>query len=141
MSPPAGARANPDVSARLGALEARLDSLEHSQAQTSADAREARDVSKEILVILREQDALAKVAEVKAEATKKVEDLRADVVAANGLIRTELKTVRADVDSLLNLRTQAQGAAKGGKWVLDTLKIVGGAGGATVLIKLLEAWK
>lgn len=130
-----------DFSVRLGALEGRMDSLQSAQAATAEDAREARDLAKEIIVILREQNALERVAENRAEARKLVSDLREDVVAANTLMRGDHKTLVGRVDALENLRTQAQGAAKGGKWVLDTLKIVGGAGGATVLIKLLEAWK
>jgi len=130
-----------DFSVRLGAIEGRMDSLERAQASTAEDAREARDLAKEIIVILREQNALERVAENRAEARKMVSDLREDVVAANGLIRTELKVVRADVDTLLNLRTQAQGAAKGGKWLLDTLKIIAGAGGGALILKMLEVMK
>ncbi|MBI1682368.1 hypothetical protein [Caulobacter hibisci] len=141
MSPPAGARANPDVSVRLGTLEGRMESLERAQAATAEDAREARDLAKEIIVILREQNALERVSEVRSEARKLVGDLREDVVAANTGMRTDLKSIRTDVDALMNLRTQAQGAVKGGKWVIDALKIIAGAGGGAIILKLLEVIK
>lgn len=133
--------ASRDVNTRLGALESRMEGLERSQADIHSDTREARDGVREIMVTLREQNALERVAEAKTEGRQLVASLREDVVAANTAMRNELKTLTGRVDSLDALRTQAQGAAKGGKWLLDGLKIIAGAGGGALLLKMLEVMK
>lgn len=138
MTAPATGR---DVNTRLGALESRMEGLERSQADIHSDTREARDGVREIMVTLREQNALERVAEVRSEGRQQNASLREDVVAANTRIRDELKTLTGRVDALDTLKTQAQGAAKGGKWLLDTLKIVAGAGGGALVLKLLEVMK
>lgn len=138
MTAPASSR---DVNTRLGALESRMEGLERSQADIHSDTREARDGVREIMITLREQNALERVAEAKAEGRQMVAALREDVVAVNTAIRNELKALTGRVDALDALRTQAMGAAKGGKWLLDGLKIFAGAGGGALLIKLLESWK
>lgn len=121
--------------------EARLEQLAKSAEAAQVDAREARDTAKEIAVILREQNALERVAEVRAEGRKLVADLRADVEHAFTPVRAELKQLRADLDGLMSLRTKGQGVALGGKWMLDGLKIVAGAGGGALLLKVLEAMR
>lgn len=116
-----------------------MEDLTKRVVAAQADAREARDTAKEIAVILREQDLLERIGEVRTEGRKLVGDLRADVEHAFTPVRAEIKQLRADVDGLISLKTKGQGALAGGKWLLDILKVVAGAGGATVLIKLLEA--
>lgn len=130
-----------DVNARLGGLESRMESLEKSQADIHSDTREARDGVREIMITLREQNALERVAEAKTEGRQLVASLREDVVSANTALRTDVKTLRTDVDSLLALRTKGQGVVMGGKWVVDGLKIIAAAGGGAVILKLLEVWK
>lgn len=137
----ATARPSQDFSVRLGAMEGRLDSLERAQVATAEDAREARDLAKEIIVILREQNALERVAENRAEARKLVSDLREDVVNANTLIRADHKALCTRVDALEALKTKGQGVMMGGKWVIDGFKIIAAAGGGAIILKLLEAWK
>lgn len=121
--------------------EARLEQFATGLAAAQSDAREARDTAKEIAVILREQNALERVAEFRAEARTLVADLRADVEHAFTPVRVDLKQLRLEVDALNALRTKGQGVALGGKWVFDILKVVVGAGGGAMLLKLIEAAK
>lgn len=130
-----------DVNTRLGGLESRMESLEKSQADIHSDTREARDGVREIMITLREQNALERVAEAKTEGRQLVASLREDVVSANTALRTDVKTLRTDVDALLSLRTKGQGVAMGGKWLIDSFKLVAAAGGGAVILKVLEAWK
>ncbi|NQE62974.1 hypothetical protein [Caulobacter sp. RHG1] len=127
------------VLAGLAAVEARQEETTKAVASAQADAREARDTAREITVILREQNALERVAEVRAEARKLVADLRADVEHAMTLVRTEQKTQNSRLDAIELLKTKGQGVLLGGKWTLDLLKIVAGAGGGALLLKMLEA--
>lgn len=117
---------------------ARFDEVFRRLGLAEGTAGEARDLAKEIVTILREQDALARVSEAKAEATMQVSALRQDLVHA----MTEQRKVTDDhaerIDALEQLRTQASGAAKGARWLWDALKIVAGMGGGALLIKLLE---
>ena len=133
--------ASRDVNTRLGALESRMEGLERSQADIHSDTREARDGVREIMITLREQNALERVAEAKTEGRQLVASLREDVVAANTALRADTKALRTDIDSLLALRTKSQGVLMGGKWVVDGLKVIAAAGGGALILKLLEAWK
>jgi predicted nucleic acid-binding Zn-ribbon protein len=130
-----------DVNTRLGGLESRMESLEKSQADIHSDTREARDGVREIMITLREQNALERVAEAKTEGRQLVAALREDVVAANTPLRSDIKALRTDVDSLLALRTKGQGVVMGGKWIVDGLKVIAAAGGGAIILKLLEVWK
>lgn len=127
------------VLSALAALEARQEETTKGVASAQADAREARDTAREIAVILREQNALERVAEVRAEARKLVADLRADVEHAMTLVRTEQKTQNSRLDAIELLKTKGQGVLLGGKWTLDLLKFIAGAGGGAILLKMLEA--
>lgn len=121
--------------------EARLEEMAKSISAAQADAREARDTSKEIAVILREQNALERVAEVKAEARQLVAALRDDTVKAINNVRTEVSGHGGRLDALELLKVRGQGVLQGGKWTLDLLKIIAGAGGGAVILKVLETLK
>lgn len=129
------------VLAGLAAVEARQEETTKAVSSAQADAREARDTAREIAVILREQNALERVAELRAEARQIVADLREDMVKAITSVRSEVKEHTGRIEGLEALKTKGQGMLLGGRWTFDLLKIVAGAGGGALLIKLLEAAK
>lgn len=123
----------------LAGVEARQEETTKAVGQAQADAREARDTAREIAVILREQNALERVAELRAEARQLVADLREDTVKAITSVRSEVKAHGERLDVLEVLKTKGQGVLMGGKWTLDLLKFIAGAGGGALLLKMLEA--
>ncbi len=73
-------------------------------------AGEARDLAKELVTILREQDTGAKLLEMRTEMRAASSEMRQDFVAANTRIRTDLEaecTARTEAIDALDIRMLA----------------------------------
>lgn len=135
-----GAASENDLLQRLisgqATTESRFTELFRRLDKAEGVAAEARDTSKEIATILREQNALARVAELRAEAHQLVADLRVDLVAAVKHLRETIDPCIEDVTSLKDARNTGVGMARGARFAFEAFKIVGAAGGGAVLLKL-----
>lgn len=120
---------------------ARFDEVFRRLNIAEGTAGEARDLAKEIITILREQDSLARIAEARAEAQQMVAALRQDVVHANTGLKSDVASLGARVDALETLRDTGMGAAKGAQWLWNTLSALAGGGGVALLLKFMEMAK
>lgn len=137
--PPAGVSENAllqQLLAGQGATDQRFEELFRRMEKNETTASEARDWAKEAVTIMREQNALARVAELKAEAHQIVADLRQDVVAANTELRKADIALEERVQGLEDTRTATVGMAKGGRLVVEGLKMLIAAGGGAWMFKL-----
>lgn len=126
------------IAASLAAGDARFDELFRGLGQAQADAREARDSAREVSLILREQNALAKIEELRAEARGLVAALREDVVLAQANERKARADLDKKVGDLEKLRDQGTGALKGARLAWDLARLLGAGGIGAGLIKALE---
>jgi hypothetical protein len=63
--------------------------------QIGADAREARDLARDLKTILQEQNAPQRIVELRAEMKVGDQDLRVDLVHAQTQVRTEMREANA----------------------------------------------
>jgi hypothetical protein len=140
MAPPAGS-SRPDYETMerlisgLAASDERFREIFRRLDKAEKTAGEARDSSREILTVLREQDALAKVAEAKAELRGLVADLRQDVVKANTSLRGEAVRITERVEALEVVRTETRGMARGARLIAEAAKLVAASGVGAFLAK------
>jgi hypothetical protein len=149
------------IIAEQAAQGARLDDVVRRIEQVEQTSGEARDNTRDILATLREQDTSKRLAEQRAEYRQLVQDLREDVVRANGSLKEEIRSVedaasngrsrlhekieRAEAALVLritpfeNMRAQGTGVAKGVRWTIAALKMVVTALGGAGALRLLEA--
>lgn len=149
MPPPEGADTAllRELIAGQARSDARFDEVFKRLEKAEEVGAAARDAAREIVTILREQDALARVAEVKADTRSMIADLRADVVKAiTGLKESqsaqaeEFRPALSDLDERLATleaeRTEKQGMAKGARLIAEGVKLLIAAGGGAFLVKL-----
>lgn len=138
MAPPAASESAvlQQLLAGQGATDQRFEEIFRRLDKAENTAGEARDVAREIVTILREQNALEKITEVRSEARNLVADLRADVVAANKVLRDANANLEERVQGLEDTRTAGFGAMKGAKLAWEMGKLVAAMGGGALLIKL-----
>ena len=79
-----------EVLAGQAAFAARFEDLVNRLDATATDAREARDLGNRITTILKEQDIVARLAELRGETRQVVSEIRQDFVAANIRLREDL---------------------------------------------------
>lgn len=114
----------------------RFEEMFRRLGRAESTAAEARDLGREMVTILREQDVAGRLTEMRGEMIRASSDLRQDVVAANNRLREDLASeveTRAEADKALDgrlevletARSQVIGlasffgwAAKVGPWLL-----------------------
>lgn len=95
------------IASGQAATDAKLEAIYRAVEMAQADAREARDTAKETAVIIREQNVLARVADL-----------------------------RGRVEALEVIRSEGQGMARGARLLLQVGKLAGAAGGGALALKL-----
>jgi len=115
--------------------DARFDEVFHRLDKAEKTAAEARDNSRDILAMLREQDTKALVAEVRAEARQQLAALRQDVVKANTNLKSDVDAAAKRLDELEVARSENRGMAKGARLIVDGIKLIVAAGGGAFLFK------
>lgn len=92
------------------ATDQRLEELFRRQDRVEKASGEARDLAREVVTILREQDTGARIQELRAELERQAAALRQDMVAANTILRgqvgdldTRLKALEADRNKVVGL--------------------------------------
>lgn len=139
--PPPGGSAQDDLLQRLltgqGSTDQRFEELFRRLDKAEKTAGEARDIAREIVTTLREQNALVKIQEVRDEARSLVAALRSDLVLSVKNLRGDYDPAVARIDALEASRDKGAGMARGLKLALEIGKVIASAGGGALLLKLL----
>lgn len=124
---PAGGGANAllnQIIAGQARGDQRFEELFRRLGKAEATAGEARDLSKEMVTILREQDMGARLTEMRAEMRQASAELRQDVVAANSRLREDLQreaeareALEVRLVALENERSKVVGVASFFSWL------------------------
>lgn len=141
--PPPGQSASSEESklqlllAGQGATDQKFAEIFRRLDKAETTAGEARDTAKEIVTILREQNALARIAEVRAEVHQLVQDLRADLVKAVENLRKEAASADEKITGLEATRSTASGTARAGRWLFEVAKLICAAGGGALVLRIV----